>query len=229
MSNTVSPQTFKFLEELAANNNKDWFTANKPVYDTALENMIGVVETIKTYMQLHDNLEVKSAKKNLYRIYNDVRFHKNKPPYNPRFAFGFQRATKLLRGGYYVHLQPNNSFIGLGFFAPNPDDLRTIRTDIAVNFEDWNSILNEPKFNSTFGKMQGEQVATAPKGFAKDHPAIDLLRHKSFIFRKNFSNDEVLSPLFAQEVDAAFQTARPFLNYMSELLTTDANGLPLFS
>lgn len=228
MPATIASETLAFLNKLADNNNKEWFAENKPTYEIALENMVNVVADVIALMQSHDQLEAKSAKRSLYRIYNDVRFHKNKPPYNPRFAFGFQRATKYLRGGYYVHIQPENSFLGLGFFNPNPEDLKTIRTDISINFEDWNAILNEPVFKQTFGTIQGDAVATAPKGFAKDHPAIDLLRHKSFVFRRNFSDAEVTGNEFAAEVSYSFQTARPFLDYMSELLTTDANGLPLY-
>ena len=99
-----------------------------------------------------------------------------------------------------------------------------IRQDIDLNYEDWNNLLSEPEIVSTFGNLAGEQLATAPRGYDKNHPAIHLLRHKQFLLRHHFSDKEVLSPDFVENVVGSFQKMRPFLNYMSEVLTTDSNG-----
>jgi len=170
------------------------------------------------------NWKMNPVKKSLFRIYNDVRFSKDKSPYNPRFAFSLQRATKLRRGGYYVNVKPGNTFVACGFFGPNPEDLKRIRQDIDLNYDEWRKLLGANKLKETFGAMQGDAVATAPKGYAVKHPAIDLLRHKQFLFRRYFTDAEVTTDNFLKEVNNTFKAIRPWFNYMSEVLTTDING-----
>jgi uncharacterized protein (TIGR02453 family) len=224
---TIRQSTFQFLTDLSANNNREWFAENKAQYQSSLENMIGFADALLAEMSKHDLIETPSGKKALFRIYNDVRFSKDKSPYNARFAMSFRRATKERRGGYYLNLKPGNSFLGCGFFNPNPEDLRRIRFDIEDNYEDWQKILRSKAIKSTYGDMQGNTVATAPRGYSVDHPAIELLRHKSFVFRHTFTDQEVLAKDFPQKVSRVFKTIRPWLDYMSEVLTTDRNGEPL--
>lgn len=220
----IQQSTLNFLEVLKANNNRDWFQANKAVYERAHQNVIAFADSLLDKMRIHDHLETASGKASLFRIYADTRFSKDKAPYKTHFGIRFSRATAQLRGGYYFHLEPGHSFIAGGFFAPNPDDLKRIREDISFNYEDWNELLTEPNFVSTFGELRGDEVKTAPKGFDKDHPAIDLLRKKQFILRHDFTDKEVLQPDFVEKLDQTFQNLRPFFDYMSEVLTTDANG-----
>lgn len=220
----INPNTLQFLDELKSNNNKDWFTAHKNEYTKALENMIEFADEVILQMSKHDVLVNTSGKKNLYRIYKDVRFSKDKTPYNPRFSFGLQRASAERRGGYYVHIEPGNCFVGCGFFAPNPEDLKRIRLDIASNYEDWNKILQSKEIKDNFGSLVGEKVLTAPKGFPKSHPAIDFLRHKQFLLIKNYTDTEVLNPDFATEVNRVLKSVRTYFDYMSEVLTTNING-----
>ncbi|MEQ8809037.1 MAG: DUF2461 domain-containing protein, partial [Imperialibacter sp.] len=144
-----------------------------------------------------------------------------------RFAMSFRRATKERRGGYYLNLKPGNNFLACGFFNPNPEDLKRIRFDIEDDYEGWQKILGSKAIKSAYGDMQGNTVATAPRGYSVDHPAIELLRHKSFIFRHTFTDEEVLSENFLQEVSRVFKAIRPWLDHMSEVLTTDRNGVPL--
>lgn len=221
---TIQATSLQFLSNLAKNNNREWFTVNKNLYTAAHEDVTAFVDELIVKMNKHDELETVSGNKALYRIYKDVRFSKDKTPYNPRFAFNLQRATKFKRGGYYVLLKPGASFLGCGFFAPSPADLKTIREDISYNYEEWNKLINLPEIKKNFGAIQGEQGASAPRGFDKNHPAIDLIRHKQFIFRKDFTDKEVCSPEFLDQVDALFKSIRPFFDYMSEVLTLDGNG-----
>ena len=212
------------MEELSANNRREWFNDNKASYLAAQQNMIDFVASVITAMNQHDELEDISAKKCLYRIYNDVRFSKDKSPFNPHFAFGFRRATKLKRGGYYVNIRPNNHFLACGFFAPNPEDLKRIRLDIERNYEVWNDLLGSEEIKTNFGEFQGSKVASAPRGFSIDHPGIALLRHKQFILKHDFSDQEVLAADFDQQVNRILKSVRPIFDYMSEVLTTDLNG-----
>jgi len=223
----IQKSTIAFLRKLSRNNNRDWFNAHKVEYQAAQENAIQFFDQLIVTMNTHDQIDTPFGKKGVYRIYNDVRFSKDKAPYNPRFAGYLRRVKPMLRGGYYLWIKPGNSRLGCGFAYPNPDDLKRIRLDILHNYKDWDKLLNSKSIKANFGKMLGEKVKTTPKGFPKDHPAIGLLRHKQFWFEHSFADKEVLSDDFLHEVNKTFKGIRPFFDYMSDVLTTDLNGTPV--
>ncbi|MBL7872355.1 MAG: DUF2461 domain-containing protein [Cyclobacteriaceae bacterium] len=220
----IHKSSLEFLKKLTRNNNREWFNENKDAYLSAKENLEQFVDGLIAKMNSHDQIETPSGKKSLYRIYDDVRFSKDKSPYNPRFAGYLKRTKPNLRGGYYFWIRPGGSRVGCGFSYPNPEDLKRIRLDIADNNKDWNRLLNSKSIKNTLGAMQGEQVKTAPKGFSKDHPAIDLLRYKQFWFERSFTDKEVLDNNFVNEMNKSFKSIRPFFDYVSYVLTTDLNG-----
>lgn len=224
---TISPSTFQFLKTLARNNNREWFAANRDRYLTSQENMLAFAGELLNLMRKHDHLETGSGREVLYRIYRDTRFSKDKTPYKTYWAGHFKRATKQLRGGYYFQVGPGKTMMAGGFFSPNPADLLRIRQDIDYNYPDWQKLLQSKIIHQSFGPLQGEKVATAPKGFPRDHTAISLLRHKQFYFEKRFSDAEAMAPGFLKELNQAFKNLRTYFNYMSEVLTTDLNGEPL--
>ncbi|HIP31250.1 MAG TPA: DUF2461 domain-containing protein [Crocinitomicaceae bacterium] len=225
----LTQSTFDFLYKLKKNNNRDWFAENKAEYVKNHEKMIDFADDVLALLSQHDNIETLNGKKSLYRIYRDVRFSKNKAPYKTHWAGGFKRATQQLRGGYFFRIEEGNkSMVAGGFWAPNKEDLLRIREEIAMDDEEFRAIITEKNFVQTFGGLQGDQLKTAPKSFPKDHKAIDLLRYKQYVVWKNFSDKEVLQKDFAKQVDATFQSMRPFFDYMSDVLTTDINGSPLF-
>ena len=225
MGTAIHKASLDFLKDMAKHNDRDWFNNNKNRYTAAHENMAAFADDLLAEMNKHDNIETESGKKSMYRIYRDVRFSKEKIPFNTHWSGGFRRATKQLRGGYYFHIQPGGSFVAGGFWGPNPADLQRIRQDIDANYTDLEKILAGKSLKSTFGEMRGDKVISAPRGYAKDHPGIDLLRYKQFILRHDFTDAEVLSPSFAKAASDTYKKMRPFLNYMSEVLTTDSNGV----
>ncbi len=212
-----------FLTELKANNNRDWFNANKNWFQQEYQHFKTFSEAALERMNAIDHIEGL----NLFRIYRDVRFSKDKSPYKTCFSFSMSRATKWLRGGYYLHIEPGGSFIGGGFWAPEPDDLKRIRKEIAADPQPMRQIMADPVFVETFGNLQGEQLKSAPQGYPKDHPAIDLIRLKQFLVSRNFSDEEVLATSFLETAIQTFHRMRPFFDYMSEILTTDENGAPI--
>lgn len=224
----IKPSTLDFLRDLAAHNDRDWFKDQKHRYEAARENMMQVAEDLFDAMSEHDNLVPTEGKKMIFRIYRDVRFSKNKAPYKDHLSGSLKRATDELRGGYYFEVKPGNtSFLGGGFWAPNKEDLLRMRTAIADDDEPMREIMAAPAFKKLFGEFRGAQLKTAPKGFPKDHPAIDLLRYKSFVLYRHFTDDQVLSDSYIDLLVEGYQAMRPFFDYMSEVLTTDGNGLPL--
>jgi uncharacterized protein (TIGR02453 family) len=224
---TVQKDSLNFLTELSHNNNREWFGDHKGSYIEARDNIIAFADALLVEMNKHDNIETASGKKSVYRIYKDVRFAKDKTPYNTHWSGSFKRATKKLRGGYYFRIEPGNSGVVGGFWGPEPNDLKRIREDIDTNSRGWRNLLGDETIFETFGDMYGEKLSSAPKGYAKEHPAIDLLRYKQFMLKCPFSDDEVLDPGFLLQVNDVFKKMRPFFDHMSEVLTTDANGVDL--
>ncbi len=214
--------TFQFLTKLSQNNNRDWFNTHKSEFETSDQEVKSFAGKLLDLMKTHDQID--ESKSRVYRIYKDVRFSKNKTPYKTNRSGSFARATASLRGGYYFCIATEASFVAGGFFGPNPQDLKHIRNQISAEPERLASILSDADFVKIFGTLQGGQVKTTPKGFDKDDPAIELLRYKQFIIRHDFSDGEVLSQDFAERVNETYRAMRPFLDYMSEILTTDLNG-----
>ena len=224
---TIQKDSLGFLTALSKNNDRDWFNNHKDRYIEARDNIIAFADALLGEMNKHDHIETASGKKSVYRIYKDVRFAKDKIPYNTHWSASFKGATNKLRGGYYFRIEPGNSGLVAGFWGPGPDDMKRIREDIDTNYPAWRDLLGDKTLVETFGSLYGEQLGSAPRGYAKDHPAIDLLRYKQFMLRYLFSDEEVLSPDFLYKMNDMFKKIRPFLNFMSEVLTTDANGVDL--
>jgi uncharacterized protein (TIGR02453 family) len=213
--------TLKFLEKLRENNNREWFAIHKPEYEEIVKENKVFLNQIFAELQKHDSLNAS----HIFRIYKDVRFSKDKSPYKINLGAGYSRTKPALRGGYYIHIVPNNSFVGGGFWSPNNEDLLRIRKEFEADTTAINKITSSDTFIKYFGELKGEEgVKTAPKGFDKNHPAIDLIKKKQFIVMRKFMDEEVLSPDFQEEVIATFLAMRPFFDYMSEILTSDLNG-----
>lgn len=221
---TLDKSIFDFLKKLKKNNDRDWFNAHKDEYLAQHEKVTAFADALLKEMNKHDQIETATGKKSLHRIYRDIRFSSDKTPYNTHFSGSFKRATSALRGGYYFHLQPGNSFVGGGFWGPTPEDLKRIREEIAMTGDELKKIIRSKKFKSTFGQLDGEALKTAPKGFDKEHEHMDLIKMKQFLVMKRFSDEEVFAKDFHLKMNAAFKEMRPFFDYMSMALTTDANG-----
>lgn len=221
MANTsIKKEAFDFLKKLEANNNREWFTENKDTFKLHEEEVKSFYNSVFENLNKHDQVE----KMKMFRIYRDVRFSKDKTPYKVHFAGSFARAGAERRGGYYLRLKPGETFIATGFWDPNKEDLLRIRKELEVDASDFRKVTANPGFKKIWGELQGDAVKTAPKGFDKEHQAIELIRHKQFIFVRNFTDKEVLSKDFLDMVDHSFKTIRPYFDLMSSILTTNLNG-----
>lgn len=211
---------FTFFTALSKNNNREWFTEHKSEFK-ALEAQVKVFgNTLSERLNVHDSIDLFK----LFRIYRDVRFSKDKTPFKTHFGLTWHRTKPALRGGYYLHLAPNNNFLACGFWDPNPADLMRIRKEWELDAASFREVVDSPDFKNVWGSLQGNTLKTAPRGFDKKHPDVDLLRYKQLIFSISFTNKEVASFDFMDTVQYALQSARPFVDYMSEVLTTDLNG-----
>ena len=182
--NTINPDVFVFYKALAKNNTREWFEPQKARFKALEAEIKAFNEKVKAGLEETDEIE----KVKMFRIYRDVRFSKNKTPYKTHFGVSFHRKKPQLRGGYYMHIAPGDSFLAAGFWDPNPADLLRIRKELEMDAEELQDIISAPDFKKTWGTLEGDAVKTAPKGFAKDHPDIELIRHKQFLFIKKFDD-----------------------------------------
>ena len=221
----ITKELFLFLKDLEKNNNRPWFEENKTRFKALESSYKAFFSAVMHNLKLHDDIE----KMKMFRIYRDVRFSKDKTPYKSHIAGSFTRAGAKLRGGYYIHIKPGGSFIATGFWEPNKDDLLRIRKELELDADDFRKVINAKKFKDIWGELVGDEVKTAPKGFDKEHPNIDLIKKKQFIFVRNFSDKEVLSNDFAKMIDDSFKAIHPYFDLMSDILTTNLNGESLLN
>lgn len=219
--------TFSFLENLSKNNTREWFQNHKKQYTASHNEMIEFADKLLSEVRKHDVIETPTGKKSLNRIYRDIRFKKDKTPYKTHWGGGIYRAGAERRGSYYYHIGPDSSFVMGGFFGPNAQDLLHLRNQISQFADPLREVIESKNFKRHFGNLLGTKLKTSPRGFEKDHPDIDLLRYKQFIVRKDFSKKEVFAPAFPQKMSNTFKEMRPFLDCMTEMLTTDLNGISL--
>ena len=223
MTPALNPDIFSFFSELENNNTRDWFEPQKARFKALEGEMKQFASVLTSAMNEHDSID----KFKLFRLYRDVRFSKDKTPFKTHFGISFHREKPALRGGYYLHIKPGDNFIATGFWNPEKDDLKRIRKEMELDADEFRELMAQPSFKSVWGTLEGEEVKTAPKGFSKEDPNIDLIRKKAYLFTKKYSDKEVLAKDFLQKVNADFKAVRPFFDYMSSVLTTDLNGVSL--
>ncbi|MCG2611683.1 DUF2461 domain-containing protein [Flavobacterium sp. SM15] len=220
----VSKATLDFLIQLRNNNNREWFADNKKEFQKLEKDFKASAQELVTELSKSDSID----KIQMFRIYRDVRFSKDKSPYKTNFGVALGRTKPMLRGGYYLHIEPGGSFVGGGFWEPNAEDLNRIRKEFEMDDTEIRKIISDKNFVKIFGTLQGDELKTAPKGFDKEHPAIDLIRKKQYLISRKFTDKEVMDKNFKEEVLNTFLAMRPFFDYMSEVLGTNLNGESIY-
>ena len=216
----IPKNTISFLKELKLNNNREWFNENKDRFNTIQSQVKIFAQEVNDSLNVSDNIE----KIKIFRIYRDLRFSKDKTPYKKNIGMAFHRAKPELRGGYYLEISADESFIAVGFWNPNKEDLLRIRKEIEIDGQEFKRIINQKKITDIWGDLRGDEVKTSPKGFTNDHEYIDLIKKKQFIFIKKLKEKDILDEKFQKELVSYFESIRPFFDYMSEVLTTNLDG-----
>lgn len=208
----INLDTLQFLRDLANNNDKPWFEANKKRYEAAkkdIEQLVG--EILIGCAAFEPTVADLKAKQCVFRIYRDVRFSKNKDPYKTNMGAWFSKGGKKDPfAGYYIHIEPGASFLASGLYMPESAILKNVRQEIDYNPEEFKSILNNSKFKKTFGGLADHKLKTTPKGYDKDNPEIELLRQTSFVVSHKVSDEELFQPDFVKKAVTVFETAHPF-------------------
>ncbi len=215
--------TLDFLRDLRANNNRTWFEQNRKRYEEskrAYEDFIA--ELIIAFGQYEDLGSV-SADQCIYRIFRDVRFSPDKTPYKTNVGAVIGKGgRKSDERSYYIQIGPHGeSFIAAGLYMPDKDQLDKMRRAIIDDSAAFRKILNKRDFKRYFGGLEGEQLKTAPQGYTKDHPDIDLLRYKQFLVSHPLTEEMVLSDDLVDHTVTAFKLLTPFVTYIAEALDTE--------
>jgi len=218
----IQKDTIDFLKLLRANNNKPWFDAHKKQYDVARTAFIQTVESIITALaNIEGDLGNLTAKECVFRINRDVRFSKDKRPYKNNMSAYFNKAGKKGNGaGYYVHVEPGQSFIAAGIWMPEPADLARIRQEIDYNFEEWKKITGSRSFKKQFenGIDKTNSLVRPPKGYDEENPAIDFLKLKSFVVTRPFTDVSLMNKSFTSELLNSFRQVKPMIDFINRSL-----------
>jgi len=217
----LQKETLNFLTDLKGNNNREWFELNRSSYEGARDDFRELVEDlIEEIIEFDGDLVGIEAKKSIFRLFRDVRFSKGKEPYKLNFGASLSKGgRKSPFAGYYVHLMPGNSFIGGGNYRPDAPELKKIRAYIEQNEADLRAITSDKQFKKLFGSLRGDSLKSAPKGYPKDHPEIELLRMKGFFVLHEVSDEAFLQEGFVKKAAETLKIMQPLLEFLNEAIS----------
>jgi uncharacterized protein (TIGR02453 family) len=207
-----------FLKKLKSNNNRDWFEAHREQFLEARAEFEVLCGQVLQGLRKFDKSiggDMKAAEC-IYRIYRDVRFSNDKTPYKKHFAASFNPGgRKSTAAGYYLHIEPGHSFVAGGIWQPEAAVLQAIRQEIDYHPEPLVKALKSATFRKYFKDLDEDgKLKTVPKGYDKDHPHIDLLRHRNFIVSHNFSDRIILGSNAGKELAQGFKAMYPLMVYL---------------
>ena len=213
----IKKDTLSFLDDLQKNNNREWFQANKSLYEKARRDVEALVQQlIHATAQFDPENGLPDPKKCVFRIYRDVRFSTDKSPYKTNFGaiIGYNKS------GYYLHISPDECFLACGYYMLTPDQLRKLRKGIYDYFDEFQQIINTPAFRTEIGDLQRDEdtLQRVPNEFDKSHPAAEYMKLKRFYVMKSFSEKQLLSDNFAAYATEIFRIMQPIKHFLYNLL-----------
>lgn len=206
-----------FLKDLELNNNREWFDKNRDRYDASRKKFLAVAELlIHEIRQFDKEIASLQGKDCVFRIFRDVRFSNDKRPFKTNFGCFIARGgRKSGYSGYYLHVQPGENFVSGGIYMPPPEFLQAIREEIYYQPQSYLNLIEDPRFKEVYTQNYFEALKTAPKGYPKDWPLIDLLKPRHFAWGHPVSDSELTDPQFLNQALEWYQVIHPmnaFLN-----------------
>lgn len=214
----LQTSTLDFLKNVKKNNNREWFEKNRAKYEAARQDFAEFISKLITEIAKHDaTVKGVQAKDCIFRIYRDVRFSKNKDPYKTNFGAvvgaGGRKSDKAI---FYMQVEPGNSFVAGGKWMPPAPQLKDIRQEIFYNVNDFKKILNEKSFKKNFKELSDIKLKTAPKGFDKEFPDIELLKYTSYIAETKVDDKILLSKNVYKHCAALHKAMMPFQKFLND-------------
>ena len=223
----------KFLRGLRRHNERPWFEAHKPEFEREVKlPMLAVIEAVTRGMADFAPDHVRPPQKCMMRIYRDIRFSKDKRPYKSNVSAWWSRAglEKTSGGGYYMHVSPDEVVIAAGVYMPERDQLFAIRQHLLVHHAEVRQLLAAPGLRRKMQAFSGLPLTRAPKGFPKEHPALDMLLCRQWGVEATLEPGVALQPDFAREVMQRFRLAAPLVDALNTplMLQVQKKRRPLF-
>jgi uncharacterized protein (TIGR02453 family) len=215
--------TFEFLAALAANNRREWFEEHKQDYEATVRvpalDFIGDIAGDLARISPHFLALPKRAGGSLMRVHRDVRFGRDKSPYKTNVGIHFRHEVgkDVHAPGYYLHIAPDECFVGVGLWRPDATALGKIRDAIVDDGEAWLTARDDKIFNRKFS-LAGDALSQPPRGYAKDHPLLQDLKRKDFIAVASLSDAVVTSKSLRPNVVEHFAGATPYMRYLCKAL-----------
>jgi len=213
------PTLLEFLEQLADNNNRPWFQANKGRYERdVLEPSLAFIRAFQPRLKKISPFFAASDRRvggSLMRVYRDTRFAKDGKPYktNVGIQFRHEQGQDIHAPGFYVHIAPDECFLALGVWRPDPLSLAQIRQAIVEWPDRWRRARDDKKFRQRFS-LDGDSLRRPPRGFPAEHPHVEDLKRTDFIGLCELREQDVLAEGFSEQVAAAFTIGRPLMQFL---------------
>jgi len=227
MRQMIHETTLDFLAALKSNNSKGWLDGNKKLYEDAKNNILTLTEELITSVSDIDKT-ISSAyldpKKCITRLSRDLRFAKDKTPYKTDYYIVLNKNGKNSPSAfYYLHIEPNNCFVGGGVYNPQPEQLKKIRREIDDAFDEWEAIITSEIFQQTFpgGINNSGVLGRVPKEFEEANRASGFLRMKGFYTTEKITDKDVtLSDAFSK-ITSCFETAKPLVDFLNRAIENE--------
>lgn len=222
MPNHFSAEALKFLRGLARNNNRDWFTARKHIYEQELKApMLALIEEINGELLTFAPEHIRPAPKCMFRIYRDTRFSADKTPYKKHVSawFAQQGLEKKSGGGFYFHLSGKELIVAAGMYMREREQLLAVRNHLLEHHREYRRINNAPRLKRLMSDFDGLRMSRPPKGFPKDHPAIDLIACRQWGVSASLPPETALKPALLKEIVLRFRAASPLVAFLNAPLT----------
>jgi uncharacterized protein (TIGR02453 family) len=213
----------RFLRSLKRNNRREWFEAHKPEFERELKvPMLALIETVNRAMEDFAPAHVRTPQKCMMRIYRDIRFSSDKRPYKSHISAWWSREglEKTSGGGYYLHISPDEVLLAAGVYMPEREQLLAIRGYLLVHHAEVRQLLNDRKLRRKMDSFSGMRLSRAPKGFPKEHPAMDLLLCRQWGVEAKLAPSTALEKDFDRQVIQCFRLATPLVNALNTPLVT---------
>jgi len=223
----INKQTLKFLKDLKINNSKEWLDENREKYDTAKNDMLTLTEQLITAVADFDKT-ISNAyldpKKCITRLNRDLRFAKDKTPYKTDYYIVINKDGKNSASAFYfLHIEPDNCFVGGGVYNPQPEQLKKIRQEIDYAFDEWTAIIKDKLFKKTFpgGINNSGVLSRMPKEFDEENKAGEFLKMKGFYTMEKLTDKEIISEDTFKKIKSYFQTTKPLVDFLNKAIAND--------
>ena len=214
-------ESLRFLKARKRNNRREWFNAHRDDYEAHIrEPMLAIVASLAEDFREFGPEFVASPKTSMYRIYRDVRFSENKAPYKTHVAANFptRGLPKHEGAGLYFHVSSDEVWVGGGMYSPPPLRLHAVREHIAANPRRLRTLVESPAFRREVGALEGERLQRVPRGFPKDHEAVEYLKYRQFLAGREFAPSFATAPRFYDGLLGVFRRIAPLMRFLNEPL-----------